>query len=320
MVVTNGSKSEGLAGYVSWLSVLGLAPAFFLMARLFVDGSVRCFLCWASYLPLVGLFLVAPADRQPLLSLPRRLTADLRDLVASPPGLLITGLLSGIAAIGFVLFGSASRSGIAAAADASLPAAGLSPAAFRDWWLRQPRRQVAEPEAANQVVVLKFHDYQCPACGEAFRSYRPVLERYARERPGAVRVVSKDFPLEPECNVAVTVPLHPLACETAAAVRLADKNGNREVVEARFFAAGGSLTAEGVWQVLRELGLKGPDDPGYQDLLNQIREDTRLGRDLGVTVTPTFLLAGVKLRGALSAVHFQAALDLELARQAGVDR
>lgn len=313
-----GQEAKGAAStlYLYWVSVLGAAPGFFLMTRLFVGGNARCIVCWTSYVPLVILFLVAPPAVAPW-SRPRgAFVADLRQLRGSTRGVLLASLLSSLAAAGFLLFGATARSR-PTGADGAIPPADLPQLAFREWWRRQPRVPLAERRGETSVVVMKFHDYQCPACGEAFGSYRPVVEHYAREKPGRVSFVPMDFPLEPECNVAVDAPLHPLACEMAVAVRLGARRGSRESLEEHFFSLGQSATADATWQVLRGLGVQGPDDSTYRELVEQIRTDTELGRELGVTVTPTLFVAGVKLSGLLSVAQLRAAIEMELSHQPG---
>jgi hypothetical protein len=42
-----------------------------------------------------------------------------------------------------------------------------------------PRVPLAVPNAGAKVLIVKFADYQCPACGQAYIQYKPVLAKYA---------------------------------------------------------------------------------------------------------------------------------------------
>ncbi len=50
------------------------------------------------------------------------------------------------------------------------------------------------------MLIVKFNDYQCPACGQSYLMYKPILAKYAASNPGAVKVVMKDYPLNADCN------------------------------------------------------------------------------------------------------------------------
>ncbi len=65
---------------------------------------------------------------------------------------------------------------------------------------QQPRVPVMAPSDGAAVVIVKFNDYQCPACGQTYRDYKPVLAKWAKQAPGKVKFIAKDYPLERECN------------------------------------------------------------------------------------------------------------------------
>ena len=55
-------------------------------------------------------------------------------------------------------------------------------------------------DSPAQVVIVKFNDYQCPPCSQTFDMYKPIKAKWDKEAPGKVKFMTKDFPLEPECN------------------------------------------------------------------------------------------------------------------------
>ena len=65
------------------------------------------------------------------------------------------------------------------------------------------------PSDGAAVVILKFNDYQCPGCGQTYRDYKPVLAKWAKQAPGKVKFITKDYPLERQCNQFVAQDLHP---------------------------------------------------------------------------------------------------------------
>jgi protein-disulfide isomerase len=187
---------------------------------------------------------------------------------------------------------------------------------FERWYDQQP---LADPGvAANgaKVLIVKFNDYQCPACGQSHRDYKPILAKYAASHPGAVRLVAMYYPLEPECNFNVPSGAHHAACEAAAAVRMADGTGRRDAMEDWLYANQGTLTTASVRQAAQAIGGISDFDAQYPAMLQAIRGDVAAGGALGVRSTPTFYINGRMIRGALPAQYFDEAIALELKRAA----
>ena len=81
-----------------------------------------------------------------------------------------------------------------------------------------------------------------PALRQTFQAYKPLKRSGSKEAPGKVKFVTKDYPLEPECNTNMPQRLHQFACEAAAAVRMARKTGKAEALEDWLFANQPTLT------------------------------------------------------------------------------
>src|SRR5688572_4490105 len=98
---------------------------------------------------------------------------------------------------------------------------------FATAWTRQPRVDVGVPADGARVVILKFNDYECPACRQAEAAYAPILEKFAVSHPKAVKYVVKDWPWNTACNFNATrtIPGHEAACDAAAAARMARDRG-----------------------------------------------------------------------------------------------
>jgi protein-disulfide isomerase len=173
------------------------------------------------------------------------------------------------------------------------------------------------PSDGADVVIVKFNDYQCPACGQTYRDYKPVLAKWQKEAPGKVKFISKDYPLEPECNQFVGQNLHPGACEGAVAVRLARERGRAEAMEDWLYAnQPAMMQPEAVKNAAATVGQVKDFEARYKGTLELVKADIMQGAQLKITGTPTFFMNGMRLPG-LRAEFFDAAIAWELRRVAG---
>jgi protein-disulfide isomerase len=286
----------------------------------FVLLKLVCVLCLITYASVIGLFLVSGAAMSfPMRTLPRRAAQDLRVLIASPLALVLTVVLVG-GAVSTLAFFPREAATEAPATDAGGDAAGAPPAAtaaqrseFERYYTAQPRLTLVVPTEGAKVLIVKFNDYQCPPCRQTFMEYKSVLEKYATEQPGAVRLVTRDFPLERECNAGVTTDLHASACEAAVAVRLAREKKRAEQMEQWLFDNQSKLTPDLVRQGARDVGQVTDFEARYASTLEAVKADIAYGRQLGVNGTPTFFVNGVRI-GGLASVYFDQAIAYELAR------
>ena len=94
-------------------------------------------------------------------------------------------------------------------------------------------------------MILKFNDYECPGCGQTEIMYKPVLEKFAKSHPGAVKYVVKDWPWNSACNfnASRTIPGHEASCDAAVAARMARDRGKFEVMTDWLFANQGTTPA-----------------------------------------------------------------------------
>jgi len=214
---------ESVPGYLFVLSTLALAVILYLGYASFVLLKTVCLLCLTTYAAVIGLFLVSGAATTfPMTTLPRRASRDLRVFISSPLAIAVAVLLLAGAATTLAYF---PREAVAASGQAATPAA-VAPtegqrSEFERWYVTQPRVPLIVPSEGAKVLVVKFNDFQCPACGESYLAYKPIFAKYAAEHPGAVKLVLKDYPLNRDCNDALGQTVHPAACDAAVAVRLA---------------------------------------------------------------------------------------------------
>jgi protein-disulfide isomerase len=166
------------------------------------------------------------------------------------------------------------------------------------------------------VVLVKFNDYMCPPCGQTFAEYKPVLAKWAKEYPGKLKFVTKDYPLDPECNQLAPGGSHLASCEAAVAVRLAREKGKAAAMEDWLFANQPSLTPASVKTAVQAIAGVSDFDARYQATLQLVKGDIAQGGQLQVQGTPTFFMNGIRLPG-LRASFLDAAIALEMKR-AGV--
>jgi protein-disulfide isomerase len=247
-----------------------------------------------------------------MLSLPRRVSRDLKVLFSSPLAIALAALFLGGAASTLAFF---PREGVPGAAPVAASSQDQR-SDFERWYTSQPRVSLVIPAQGAKVLVVKFNDYQCPPCRQSYMEYKSVFAKYESSQSGAVRLALKDFPLDSKCNANVTTTLHPAACDAAVAVRLAREHDRVVPLEDWLFANQPTLTPEAVRKAAREVGQVANFDARYEMTLEQVKADIAYGRQLGVRSTPTFFINGVKVEGALPAQYFDQAIAFELARAA----
>jgi uncharacterized membrane protein/protein-disulfide isomerase len=305
-----GSFKDTFPAYLFVLSTMGLAVVLYLGYAAFFVLKAVCLMCLTTYVAVIGLFIVSGiATSLPMTTLPRRFFEDLRALVSRPVALvvLLLFLVGAASAVAFFPKGAAG----AASLQAQAPTAGAQ-SEFERWWTGLPRVTVPVPSDGAAVVIVKFTDYQCPSCGQSFLNDRPIISKYQGQFPGAVKFVAKDYPLQPECNANVPRPIHLAACDAAVAVRLARQHAKGDALEEYFYTHQAMLTPMSVREYAQSIGGVADFDTQYQRTIDSVKTDVGLGKLLGVRVTPTFFINGVKVDGGLAPQTMDMAIAYEL--------
>src|SRR5262249_19768798 len=158
------------------------------------------------------------------------------------------------------------------------------------------------------------------ACGQTYLAYKPILAKYEAQAPGAVKLVVKDYPLNPACNTGVGL-VHPAACDAAVAVRLARMHGRGEAMEEWLYTHQPSLTPASVRKAAHDIGGVNDFEEKHAAMLELVKGDTMFGKQLNVTSTPTFFVDGVRIQGAWLPQYFDEAIAYELKHaQTNADR
>jgi uncharacterized membrane protein/protein-disulfide isomerase len=290
---------ESVPLYLFVASTIGLSVVLYMAYAAFFVLKAVCVLCLATYAAVIGLFIVSGLSRSmpPMLTLPRRIACDVRALVARPIilSVVLVFLAGAVSAVAF--FPSEASLRAVQAQRAARPATDDERSEFLRYWESLPRVTVPVPSEGAKVVIVKFSDYQCPACGQSFFDDRPVLSKYESQYPGAVRFVTKDYPLQPECNPNILRPFHTASCDAAVAVRLANEHKKGEALAEYFYGHQAMMSPVTVREQARTIGGVTDFDAGYARALEGIKADVGLARLLAIRSTPTFFVNGVKLEG-----------------------
>lgn len=299
------------AGYIFVLATIGLSAVLYLAyASFFVIGKA-CPLCLTMYVSVIGIFLISGGISMALSALPSRLARDLKSVATSPLAAVLAILFVAGSASLVAFFPRASEQTVTATGTAYTPVTEtIEPdqlAEFNKWIEAQPRVNVPLSNGGAQVLIVKFNDYECPSCRQTYIEYKGILEKYRND--AKVRFVTMDFPLEGECN---TGGVHAASCEAAAAVRMAKAKGKGAEMEEYLFANQEKMTPAWVKDAVRQVAQVTDFDAQYSKILDQVKTDAALGRQLDVQATPTFFINGIKINGGLRGVFFEAIIEHEM--------
>ncbi len=308
------ATGEAVAGYIFVLATIGLAGTLYLGYASFFILRQMCPLCMTMYVAVIGLFVVSGAAASGLAALPARVGRDIRTAVSSPLAatLAIVWLVASVSLVAF--FPREAPVADIAAEPAAAPTETLGAdeiSQFTAWMDVQPRENLGIPANGAKVVVVKFNDYQCPACRQAYLAYRSLQQSMEMKYPGQVAFVNVDYPLESECNQG---GIHSAACEAAVAVRLAKAKNRGPEMEAWLFGNQDGLTRDRVKEGLNEVAQVTDFDDKYSEVLNAVRADAQLGQKVQITGTPTFFINGIRIGSTLRPAYLEAAIEHELQR------
>ena len=316
-----------IGGYLLVWSTVGLSVAMYMAYASFFVLQTICVLCLIVYASVIGIFLLSGnIEAAQMRQLPLGVVIDVGLLVRRPLGLGVFVLF----VIGMIWpvfwFANYETAPPVVAGTESGSAEVVPPVVtsdqqseFERYWESQPRVSIELGRDVNDgvlVTVVKFNDYQCPACANAHRIYRPVFEKYESSHPGRVQQVTLDYPLDPTCNDQAPNGLHLGACAAAVAVRLASEQGldQREAMEEWLYGNQPGLSPELVVNALEQVtGISERDYTAeYDRLVSQVRIDIDRGNELPVGATPTYVINGVVIKGSLAPQYFDAAILYEL--------
>jgi uncharacterized membrane protein/protein-disulfide isomerase len=322
-----------IGGYLLVWSTIGLSVAMYMAYASFFVLQTICVLCLIVYASVIGIFLLSGnIEAAQMRHLPLGVVTDVGLLVRRPLGLGVFVLF--VVGVGWPVFWFANHqttptviAGTEGGSTEVVPPVVTSDqqSEFERYWESQPRISIDLGRVINDdvlVTVVKFNDYQCPACANAHRIYQPVFQKYESSHPGRVRQVTLDYPLDPTCNDQAPNGLHLGACAAAVAVRLASEQGvgQGEAMEEWLYGNQAGLSRENVVDALGQVvGISETDyTEEFDRLITEVRIDIERGNRLPVEATPTYVINGVVIKGSLAPQYFDAAILYEL-KQGEVD-
>ncbi|MCC6849410.1 MAG: thioredoxin domain-containing protein [Deltaproteobacteria bacterium] len=305
-------RSVGDARARASLAALGLAlwnvavSAYMAGLSTFAIGAF-CLLCAAMYLLVTATAVLvwrlvrvdlAPSGR-PVLTPQRALGGG-------------GAIVAGVAAIAALHFAARPISGATMTAE-DVKARDRE---FFDWYTTRPTTKDLPPSTHSKgpadaaLTIIEFSDFECPACAMAFRDLHELADRH----PDLVRIVFHHFPLDSECNPNVTTRMHRLACQAAIAAECAARGGKFWEYHDLLFRAQDKLGREDL--VAKAVGLGIPadqfaaclDDPSARA---RVLADANAGGKLGVKSTPTMVINGRTVEGALERSRYEYVIALE---------
>ena len=154
------------------------------------------------------------------------------------------------------------------------------------------------------VTIVEFSDFECPFCSEVQTTLKQVLENYGKD----VRLVFKHLPLEGHRN---SLPA------ARAAYCAAEQDRFWEFHDALFALR--SLSPAVFEQIAGDLGLgvaKFRACLGSEQSRSAIVKDIETARLFHIESTPSFIVNGKLIKGALSFAEFQKIIERELDQRA----
>ena len=162
----------------------------------------------------------------------------------------------------------------------------------------------AKGSAKPVVTIVEFSDFECPYCNQAQSTLKQVMQNYGSE----VRLVFKHMPLEGHSN---SLPA------ARAAYCAAEQDRFWQFHDALF--ASRNLSAARFDEIAAELGLgmtKFRACVNSEQSRTAIVKDVETARRFQIESTPSFIVNGQIIKGALSFADFQKIIERELGQRA----
>ncbi len=153
------------------------------------------------------------------------------------------------------------------------------------------------------ITIIEFSDFQCPYCEQW---HKQVFDELMAAYPGQIRFVYRDFPL----------PSHPEAQPAAEAAECAGDQSAYWDFHNALFSGPYGLSRAAYEQYASDLDL---DTASFTACLDarthqaEVEADARDASRAGINSTPSFVVNGRLLIGALPLSDFMAVIDEELA-------
>jgi protein-disulfide isomerase len=150
---------------------------------------------------------------------------------------------------------------------------------------------VAGPAEA-EVAIVQFFDYKCGYCRRVSSTLSTLLEKHKN-----VRMIYKELPiLGPDSHIA------------SRAALAAEKQGAYMAFHRELMTLNGPITPESIEGAGRKLGLdvtKLKADMSSKEVEGALMQNQRLANAIGVQSTPSFVIGGELISGAMDISRFE---------------
>ena len=163
------------------------------------------------------------------------------------------------------------------------------------------KRQIVLGNPQGDVTMVEFFDYNCGFCRKALTDKLELIKNDPR-----LRLVLKEFPVLGEGSTQ--------AAQVAVSVRLQDKTGGKKYLEfhQKMFASRGQIDKARALAVVREIGLdaaRAEREMGSEEVRLTLEEGFKLAEALGINGTPTYVLDGQVVVGAVGVEKLREAIN-----------
>lgn len=304
---TVGAARARASGFALALAGWNVGVALYMAAISTFAIGILCILCAAMYVLIAATAVLVwrlahvddAASAQPLLTSQR---------LAAGGGAIVAGVVA-LAAV--QLYTRPVSGATMSAEDVK-----NRDAEFYDWYTSRPITKDLPADTHSKgpadapLTIIEFSDFECPACGMAFRDLHDLSDRH----PDLVRIVFHHFPLDSDCNPNVTTRMHRFACQAAIASECAARSGKFWEYHDLLFRGQDKLGRDDLIAKATGLGIPAAeftaclDDPSTRA---RVVSDANAGGKLGVKSTPTMVLNGRTVEGALERSRYEYVIALE---------
>jgi protein-disulfide isomerase len=163
------------------------------------------------------------------------------------------------------------------------------------------KRQVVLGNPQGDVTIVEFFDYNCGFCRKALADKLELMKADPK-----LKVVLKEFPVLGEGSTQ--------AAQVAVAVRMQDKTGGKKYLEfhQKMFASRGQIDGARALAVVREIGFdvaRVERDIKSDEVRLTLEEAFKLAEALGINGTPTYVLTGQVVVGAVGVEKLREAIN-----------
>jgi protein-disulfide isomerase len=154
------------------------------------------------------------------------------------------------------------------------------------------------------VTIVKYADFQCPACGMDVGYLEQIKQKYGDQ----VRIIHKNVPLEFHLQAKIAAQIY-------ESLLITNKDKARKFYELAYQGQRGWSSDKDIWAIAKKVGATEKEinaelKKGVVDA--RIREDIKEHTDLGFQGTPAYMINGLSLYGAQSFENLSQAVELSL--------